>query len=69
MPKMDDPDLDDEDNYTPLAIAKAYLSNMETVAQCPKIEKLVISTEGRTLFINKNASKEERDKALKHLNN
>lgn len=68
LPRLDDPALDDEDNYTPLAIAKAYLSNLETVAQCPKIEKLVISTEGRTLFINKNATKEERDKALKTLN-
>lgn len=68
LPRLDDPALEEEDNYTPLAIAKAYLSNLETVAQCPKIEKLVISTEGRTLFINKNASKEERDKALKTLN-
>ena len=68
LPRLDDPSLDDEENYSPLAIAKAYLSNLETVANCPKIEKLVISTEGRTLFINKNATKEEREKALKTLN-
>ena len=68
LPSLDDPRLEEEDNYTPLAIAKAYLSNLETVANCPKIEKLVITTEGRTLFINKNASKEEREKALKTLN-
>lgn len=68
LPRLDDPSLEEEDNYTPLAIAKAYLQNLKTLTDCPKVEKLVISTEGRTLFINKNASKEERDKALKTLN-
>lgn len=68
LPRLDDPSLDEEDNYTPLAIAKAYLDNLQTLTDCPKVEKLVISTEGRTLFINKNATKEEREKALKCLN-
>lgn len=68
LPRLDDPSLEEEDNYSPLAIAKAYLDNLQTLTDCPKIEKLVITTEGRTLFINKNASKEEREKALKTLN-
>lgn len=69
LPRMDDPALEEEDNYSPLAIAKAYLDNLQTLTNCQKIEKLVITTEGRTLFISKNATKEEREKALKHLNN
>lgn len=69
LPRMDDPELEEEDNYTPLAIAKAYLANLKTLTECPKVEKLVISTDGRTLFINKDASKEERAKALAKLNN
>lgn len=68
LPRLDDPRLDEENNYSPLAIAKAYLDNLQTLTDCQKVEKLVISTEGRTLFINKNATKEEREKALKCLN-
>lgn len=68
LPRLDDPTLEEEDNYTPLAIAKAYLANLQTLTDCQKIEKLVISTDGRTLFINKDATKEEREKALEKLN-
>lgn len=69
LPRMDDPELEAEDNYTPLAIAKAYLANLQTLTDCPKVEKLVITTDGRTLFINRDATKEERAKALAKLNN
>lgn len=69
LPRLDDPKLEEEDNYTPLAIAKAYLENLQILTDCQKIEKLVIKSDGRTLIINRNASKEERAKALARLNN
>lgn len=69
LPNLDDPELAKVDNNTPLAIAKAYLQNLQFLTICPKKEKLVITKDGRTLIINKDASAEDRKFGLKMLNN
>lgn len=69
LPNLNDTELAKDDNNTPLAVAKAYLQNLQFLTECPKKEKLVITKDGRTLIINKDANAEDRKFGLKMLNN
>lgn len=53
---------------SPLSIAAQYVKNLQFLETCPKREKLLISYNGKTAYLPKDASEEAKAKALKHLN-
>lgn len=53
---------------SPLSIAAQYVANLHFLETCPKKEKLILTYNGKTVIIPKDAKEEAKQRALRHLN-